>query len=170
MLLCGAAMGSGPPALWLDVPFIRQEKNGCGAASIAMVMQYWRGQQQGPPAPDVETIQRALYSRQAHGIYASALEAYLRQHGFLTFALPGQWADLEHHLEKGRPLIVALNPAGSDLHFVVVTGMDAQQGILLTHDAARRKLVKQRRHDFEHEWKAAGNWMLLAVPESPAGR
>jgi len=26
--------------VWLDVPFVKQEKDGCGAASIAMVMQY----------------------------------------------------------------------------------------------------------------------------------
>ena len=31
----------GPPGVWLDVPFIKQEKDGCGAASISMVMQYW---------------------------------------------------------------------------------------------------------------------------------
>ena len=27
--------------IWLDVPFVPQEKNGCGAAVIAMVMDYW---------------------------------------------------------------------------------------------------------------------------------
>ena len=31
--------------VWLDVPFVKQEKNGCGAASIAMVMQFWQRQQ-----------------------------------------------------------------------------------------------------------------------------
>jgi hypothetical protein len=25
---------------WLDVPFVRQSEEGCGAASIAMVMRY----------------------------------------------------------------------------------------------------------------------------------
>ena len=35
--------------VWLDVPFVKQEKDGCGAASIAMVMQYWQAQQ-GQPA------------------------------------------------------------------------------------------------------------------------
>ena len=33
------------PGVWLDVPFVKQEKDGCGAASIAMVMQYWQAQQ-----------------------------------------------------------------------------------------------------------------------------
>jgi ABC-type bacteriocin/lantibiotic exporter with double-glycine peptidase domain len=143
---------------------VKQEKNGCGAASIAMIMQYW--QRQGFPAPpDVESIQRTLYSRRARGIYASDLVLYLRQHGFSTFAIHGKWSDLKHHLEKGRPLIVALNSGGSDLHFVVVAGMDPQQEIVLKHDSARRKLIQQRRPDFERAWKVTDNWTLLAVPE-----
>src|ERR1043165_5812507 len=35
------ALGTPASGVWLDVPFIKQEKDGCGAASIAMVMQYW---------------------------------------------------------------------------------------------------------------------------------
>ena len=164
MLMCVAAIASDPAGVWLDVPFVRQERNGCGAASIAMVMQYWQRQQPGAAVPAVETIQRTLYSRPAHGIYASDLEAYLRQHGFLTFALHAEWADLQHHLEKGRPLIVALHSGAGSLHFVVVTGIDPQQQIVLKHDPATRKLLKQPRAEFEREWKRADNWMLLAVP------
>ena len=151
--------------LWLDVPFVKQQKNGCGAASIAMVMRYW--QRQSPiqvSTPAVEEIQRALYSPRARGIYASDMERYLQQHGFRTFALRGEWADLKHHLDKGRPLIVALR-SGSDLHYVVVTGLDPQQDAVLKHDPAERELRRQRRSEFEKEWKAAGNWTLLAVPE-----
>jgi ABC-type bacteriocin/lantibiotic exporter with double-glycine peptidase domain len=152
-------------AVWLDVPFERQEKNGCGAASIAMVMKYWQRQQGPPTAASAEEIQRVLYSRQVRGIRASDLERYLRQHRFRTFAIRGEWNDLQQHLGKGRPLIVALNSGRGALHYVVVTGLDRQQEIVLKHDPAERKLLKQRRSDFEREWKAAGNWTLLAVPE-----
>jgi hypothetical protein len=48
---------------------------------------------------------------------------------------------------------------------VVVTGLDRQQELVLKHDPAERKLLKQHRSDFEKEWKATGNWTLLAVPE-----
>ena len=145
----------------MEVPFVSQEKNGCGAASIAMVMQYWQLH------ADPEAIQRALYSPKARGIYASDLERYLRQHGFSTFAINGEWTDLKHHLEKGRPLIVALKSGRDDLHYVVVTGLDLRQELVLTHDPARRKLLKQHRADFEKEWRGAGNWALLALPSSP---
>ena len=76
-----------------------------------------------------------------------------------------EWKDLKEHLEKGRPLIVALNPGGSYLHYVVVAGLDWQQGVVLKNDPAERKLLKQGRANFEKEWKAAGNWTLLAVPQ-----
>jgi cellulose synthase operon protein C len=158
---------SGMPGVWLDVPFIKQEKNGCGAASIAMVMQYWQHQQGQVPTADAEQIQRALYSSKGHGIYASDLESYLQQHGFRTFAFRGEWNDLRDHLQKGRPLIVALKPGhGAPLHYVVVAGMDWRQNTVLANDPAERKLLKTDRTTFEKEWKAAANWTLLAVPQS----
>jgi ABC-type bacteriocin/lantibiotic exporter with double-glycine peptidase domain len=173
-LLCVVALGSAFAAdisgVWVDVPFIPQEKNGCGAASIAMVMQYWARQQGRSPDANAEAIQHELYSRPAHGIYASDLEHYLEQQGFRTFALRGGWDDLKQHLSKGRPLIVALAPSslGGPLHFVVVAGVDDQQGLVMLNDPAQRKLLKESRSNFEREWSAAGKWTLLAVPGSAA--
>jgi ABC-type bacteriocin/lantibiotic exporter with double-glycine peptidase domain len=156
------------PGIWLDVPFVKQEKNGCGAASIAMVMQFWR-QKQGQPAAeeaDAPYIQKMLYSSQGHGIYASDLEHYFQQRGFRTFAFRGEWADLKQHLEKGRPLIVALKPGGAPLHYEVVTGLDWDQKTVMVNDPAQRKLLKQDQSSFEREWSGAGKWTLLALPQS----
>lgn len=165
VLLGGLTLAAEQSALWLDVPFVKQQANGCGAAVISMVMQYWHLHQPDQPiAPGAAEIQRALYSADARGIYASDLEQYLRQHHFRTFAIHGEWADLQQHLAKGRPLIVALQSGPGDLHYVVVTGMLPQTGIILKNDPAERKLLKQRRSEFEKEWKAADNWALLAVP------
>ena len=166
---CGLLFATGPPGVWLDVPFVKQEKDGCGAASIAMVMQYWVNQQ-GRVAgknTDAAEIQRALYSSKAHGIYASDLAHYLEQQGFRTFAFRGEWEDLRQHLEKGRPLIVALKPAGGDapIHYVVVAGLDWDQALVIINDPAERKLLKEHRSSFEKKWNAAGNWTLLAVPQ-----
>ena len=156
--------------VWLDVPFVLQEKEGCGAASIAMVMQYWR-QKRGNPAgetADALYIQHELYSREAHGIRASDMERYLQRQGFRTFAFQGEEGDLERHLEKGRPLIVALKLGGgaTPLHYVVVVGVDGQRDLVLVNDPAQRKLLKQDRSSFEREWTAAGKWTLLALPQA----
>ena len=168
MCLCGFVFAA-TPGIWLDVPFIKQEKEGCGAASIAMVMQYWRKQQNTPleAAADEVAIQRALYSSKDHGIRASDLEHYLQQHGFTTFAFTGKWDDFKQHLEKGRPLIVALKPSAleTSLHYVVVVGIDPAQGVVYVNDAAQRKLLKQERASFEKQWSAMGRWTLLALPK-----
>ena len=157
------------PGGWLDVPFIKQEKDGCGAASIAMVMQYWRKQkaEQIDASADPGAIQRALFSSQEHGIRATDMKRYFQQHGFQTFVFTGKWDDLKQHIEKGRPLIAALKPSGieTSLHYVVVVGVDSEQGIVYLNDAAERKLLKQERATFEKQWSAVGRWTLLALPK-----
>jgi len=167
-MLCGAICSAEPAAIWIDVPFVKQQKDGCGAASIAMVMQYWQRQQQQSPnvTSDASHIQQTLYSPEAHGIYASDAERYLRQNGYRTFAFKGEWSDLRQHLEKGRPLIVALQPtAKAPLHYVVVAGIDPEGDVVLMNDPARRKLLKEGRMKFLREWSATHNWTLLAVPK-----
>lgn len=168
LCLCGRLLPAGTSGVWLDVPFVQQEKNGCGAASMAMVMQYWLQQQGRAPAQaDPGPIQHALYSRQAHGIYASDMERYLQGQGFRTFAFHGEWQSLKQHLEKGRPLIVALKPGGGNtpLHYVVITGLDWDRELVMVNDPAARKLLKEEKSKFEAEWKATANWTLLAVPQ-----
>ncbi len=155
----------------MDVPFVHQPREGCGAASIAMVMRYWAGQQKSVPdaGSDVAAIQRDLYSKREHGIAAEQVGQYLRQHGFQVFALNGSWSDLEEQLRKGRPLIAALRPSGQgELHYVVIDGIDEERGLVTMNDPAERKLLTQERAGFEKEWRATHNWMLLAVPQSAA--
>ncbi|HEX4606261.1 MAG TPA: C39 family peptidase [Candidatus Angelobacter sp.] len=184
MCLCGFVFAA-TPGVWLDVPFIRQEKDGCGAASIAMVMQYWAKQQnvhqqnlnQKNNAADKDAdpveIQRSLYSSKDRdsskdrGIRAVYLERYFQQHGFQTLTFSGKWDDLKQHIEKGRPLIVALKPSAleAQLHYVVVVGVDPAENIVYLNDAAQRKLLKQERANFEKQWSATREWTLLALPK-----
>ena len=167
-LICGAVLASGLANLWLDVPFVQQQKDGCGAASIAMVMQYWdqhRGQSLARPEAEPAPILRALYSGQAHGIYASAMVDYFQQNGYRAFAFAGRQADLVSQLQQGRPLIAALKPSfGPLLHYVVVVGLDEPRQLVLVNDPAQRKLLKEDQSRFEREWTATGHWILLAVP------
>jgi ABC-type bacteriocin/lantibiotic exporter with double-glycine peptidase domain len=166
--VCGTLFATDPAGIWLDVPFVKQKKDGCGAASVAMVMQYWQQQQGRSPTPNAEAeqIQRALHSEAAHGIYASAIEGYFQRSGYRVFVFRGDWGILEEHLKKGRPLIAALKPGSTlPLHYVVVAGVDQERRLVLLNDPAQRKLLKQDRSRFEQEWNAAGGWTLLAVPE-----
>lgn len=167
--LCAQA----PSALWIDVPYVSQPRDGCGAASLSMVMQYWAAQQGGhnEPVSDVAAIQSKLYSPRDHGIPAASMVAYLRQQGFMALAFSGNWSDLEQQLKKGRPLIVALKPQGQTrLHYVVIDGIDSGQGLVTMNDPAERKLLTQERARFEKDWSATHNWVLLAVPAAANSR
>ena len=169
LALCGSAAAQEHAGRWIDVPFVAQQKDGCGAASIAMVMQYWQQHDALPPsaAADYVQIDRSLQSKAAHGIYASDMVRYFEQNGYRVFAIAGTAADLERHLAKGRPVIAALKPgAGLPLHYVVVAGLDPASHAVLLNDPAQRKLLKEDSGRFELEWAAAGHWMLLALPKA----
>jgi predicted double-glycine peptidase len=169
-----AASGQVPPqqsaGIWLDVPFVKQTEDGCGSASIAMLLQYWsvHGAAVAADRADAASIQKKLYSRRARGIFASDMQRYLQESGFREFALRGAWTDLRDHLQQGRPIIITMQTgnAKAPLHYVVVTGMDWQREAIFVSDPARGKLLRVERQEFEKEWQAAGNWMLLAVPAS----
>jgi ABC-type bacteriocin/lantibiotic exporter with double-glycine peptidase domain len=168
---CSLLVAAALPDVWLDVPFVKQEKDGCGAASIAMVMQYWQQQQKRPGNPNFEyaQIEHALLSRAARGIFASDMKEYFRKNGFSAFSFTGDWPTLTHHLEKGRPLIVALKPgAHTPLHYVVVAGVNEDEHVVLINDPAQRKLLKEDEPRFKREWKGADCWTLLAVPDEGA--
>ncbi|MCI0612096.1 C39 family peptidase [bacterium] len=165
-LLCSILFGAG---IWLNVPFIAQERKGCGAAVIAMVMSYWteRGFPIEAEKRDAAVILRTLYSKENDGILASDLEAYFLNHGYRTFAFRGSLQDLEHHLRKGRPLIVALqlNSDSGPRHYVVVVGMSRSEDVVLVNDSSQRKLMKINREKFEKGWSRNDFWTLLALPQ-----
>jgi len=168
LLLRGVMLAAEPGGVWLDIPFVKQEKNGCGAASIAMVMQYWQQQLGEPVSSFADSVQilHALRADTTREIYASEMERYFQQNGYRTFEFSGEWTLLKQQLGKGRPLIAALKPGSSrELHYVVVAGLDEENKVVLLNDPAQRKLLKEDTFRFEQEWKATANWTLLAVPE-----
>ena len=151
----------------LDVPFYAQQKNGCGAASVAMVMHYWDNRQPGSPVmrPSPETVYELLYQRKQKGIPLADMKRYLEDMRFRVFTLRGQWQDVEGHLSKGRPLIVGLRKGrAAATHFVVVTGTGDEYVWL--NDPTRAKPDRLKRAEFEKRWEFADHWMLLAVPLS----
>lgn len=155
-------------AIWIDVPFVAQSREGCGSASISMVMRYWAKKkgQPSPPSADAQKIQTALFSPHSGGISASSMQRYFRESGYSAFAFQAQWSDLVHHLELGRPLIVGLGASGplGPLHYAVVVGVDPARGLLFINDPAQSKMLRISRQGFQSEWSHTGNWALLAVP------
>jgi ABC-type bacteriocin/lantibiotic exporter with double-glycine peptidase domain len=156
------------PAPWLDVPFVAQPENGCGAAVISMTLQYWAGHgaHVAAEASEVSAIQEKLFSPSDQGIRASAMAQYFTAHGFRALSFLGDSKDVQEHISKGRPLIVALRESKNTrlLHYVVVVGVDPQENVVLVNDPARRKLLKVDEKEFQQAWARAENWTLLVVP------
>jgi len=156
---------------WLDIPFVRQDKNLCGAASVSMVLQYW---QKASPAgsffevPSFPHIAEALGSAESKGVLGSQMKAYLASIGYQGFVFKGQWEDIKSHISKGRPLIVGLGNRGALDHYLVVTGWNDPENVVLVNDPARRKLLKLDRKDFQKAWERTSCWTLLALPPSPS--
>lgn len=157
----------------LPVPFFAQQKNGCGAASVAMVMHYW-GSQPGSTSkeyPSAKEVHEQLYRPELHGIPLAAMKRYMEDMGFGAFTLRGRRADLMEQLRKGRPIIVALKPKRNRaMHFAVVAGAEAD-GVWL-NDPTNKKASRLDRVKFERQWAQADQWMLVAAPlrRESAGR
>jgi ABC-type bacteriocin/lantibiotic exporter with double-glycine peptidase domain len=169
-ILLGADSGT-EAGFWLDVPFVRQDRNLCGAASVSMVLQYWH---KATPAgssfevPSFPQIAEALRSSESKGVLGSQMKGYLDSLGYQAFVFKGRWEDIENHISKGRPLIAALGNRGALDHFVVVTGWNDPENVVLVNDPARRKLLKLDRKDFQKAWERTSCWTLLALPPGPA--
>jgi ABC-type bacteriocin/lantibiotic exporter with double-glycine peptidase domain len=172
-LICTASvstlLAAQPPGVWIDVPFVAQTKDGCGSAAISMIMRYWenRAGHAATSSADPERIQAELYSPPAGGIPASKMREYFQASGYRAFAFRGNWNDLKHHVEEGRPLIVSLKASGpiGPPHYVVVAGIDVERGYVYIHDPAQQKLLRMSREGFESEWNPTHNWTLLALPQ-----
>jgi ABC-type bacteriocin/lantibiotic exporter with double-glycine peptidase domain len=153
---------------WIDVPFVAQTKDGCGSASISMVIRYWenKGRRTVTASADPEKIQAALFSPAAGGIPASLMRKYFHDTGYRVFTFQGEWSDLKRHLEQGRPLIAALGASGprGPLHYVVLVGIDWERGYVFVNDPAQQKMLRISREGFESGWSSTHNWTLLAVP------
>jgi len=164
--LCGGTT-AGATGLLLDVPYVHQEKDGCGSASLAMVLQYWKskGAEFEAARMDAAQIQRELYAKKAHGIYASEMERYLRDAGMQVWAFRGEWKDFRAQITKGRPVIAGLKPRGAPAHYVVVVGVDPQDTGVVVNDPERGQLVRIERGEFEKGWQGTEKWTLLAVPK-----
>ncbi len=143
----------------LNVPNIRQLKNGCGAASLAMLIGYWKP---GPP-PDHPAIYAKLIDAERKGILLADMKSYLEAQGFRAFTLRATPKDLDEHLAKGRPLIVPIKPsARARTHFIVLTA--AEQTHITFNDPTKSQPQRWPRAKFEKQWSQAENWLLLATP------
>ncbi len=153
-----AQLATPAAATSLDVPFVAQARDTCGAAALTMVLRYW-----GHEA-DHDAIAGALLQKELHGIQGSRLAGFARERGFTALAYAGDAEHLRAYLGKGRPLIVALSAGRGRFHNVVVVGFDDAREAWLVNDPAVGQARPMGRAEFEKRWAATQHWTLLVLP------
>ena len=137
------------------VPFIRQDSQFCGPASLASVMAF-----HGVPE-DQKTIGAKVYSEKLQGALITDLDRYARQKGFETKSGQGTMEGLKTEMDQGRPVIVLVDLGFwvvSKPHYLVVIGYDDEG--FTAHDGYTPK--NRYPYDrFEAIWGKMGNAFLL---------
>ena len=142
----------------LDVPYVHQRKDTCGAAALAMVLQYWG------LAVSNDEVAGELLQPELHGIAGSRLAAFAAARGLTAVAHEGDVDHLRDHVGKGRPMIVAWAMGRGRHHDVVVIGFDDARRRAIVHDPARGPTRHVDLDTFERRWAGAGHWTLLVAP------
>ncbi len=171
IVLAGLAGAALPPAVMarsaarteLAVPNVKQARERCGPAALAMVLRYY-----GAGVAAVREADQA-YDPVLRGALITDLAAAARRAGFdaeIATLTPDSVAAL---LGAGVPPIV-LYQAGLEplttAHFGVVTGWDASRGTFtLNAGEARPRVI--RREEFARRWRTAGSQALLVRRRSP---
>ncbi len=140
------------------VPEVRQDDvDDCGPAAAAMVLRYWR---RTPRLAGVEIPEG--------GMRAADLRGVLRDHDLRAFVIEGTFADLEHELAAGRPVIVGTMKAVSRKkvrsHYEVVVAYHPGEQRVVTLDPAAGWRVTPL-DGFLIEWGATEYTTIVALPQ-----
>ncbi len=148
---------------YIETPYVYQVKNYCGPAALTMVLRYW------DRSVDQYELANRFQPFPGKGLSGAQLKELATEYGFSAYSFSGRPKSIREHLEKGRPLIVALHSSTllNTNHFVVVVGWDPSNQEWIVQDPAGRAYQKYSAKDFSRRWKKLDNWALLVVPGSP---
>lgn len=163
-ILLALLLASNALALEIEgVPFIRQDSQFCGPASLASVMTFHGVRE------DQKTIGAAVYSEKLQGALITDLERYARQKGFETTSGRGTMEELKAEIDRKRPVIVLVDLGFwvvSKPHYLVVIGYDDEG--FTAHDG----YTPQNRYSYDRFgaiWGKMGNAYLLVYRDEGQG-
>ncbi len=137
------------------VPFVKQDSQFCGPASLASVMTF-----HGTPM-DQRTVGAAVHSEKLQGALITDLERFAREAGFETKSGRGTPEGLKTEIDRGRPVIVLVDLGlwvVSRPHYLVVFGYDGDGFIAHDGTTPGNRYPYAR---FAEIWERMGNVYLL---------
>jgi len=157
-------------AIVLNVPYHKQTSEDlCGLAVAKMLTDYYH-----LPLTTLGHKQLLQEAQKTAGISGASLEVALQKAGYFVAVFEGSLnhkvTGLYYHLDRHRPLIVMYLHKGDVLgHYVIVTGYDPIQNLLVVLDPAAGREV-MRAGQFLAQWKRSGQFTLLAMPKPKTKR
>lgn len=148
----------------LTVPFIEQQgPNDCGAAALAMLIEYYDG------TTDYEHLRNTMTVPALGGTIPALIVAAATEAGYDAAVIDGDPDTLASHLRKALPLIILLGPIdGNETgHFVVATGMNRGRRAIRIHDGklADRWVTAE---SFRTRWSLS-NYTAIRITKGPSG-
>jgi ABC-type bacteriocin/lantibiotic exporter with double-glycine peptidase domain len=141
----------------LDVPVIRQSREHCGQAALAMVMLFY-----GADSSALREADRA-YDPALRGSLITDLAAAARRAGFEAEVVTIDADSILALLEQGVPPIILYQNGPLPLtvkHYGVVAGWDPERASFIVNDGGKRPRT-YRRDDLDKRWRTAGNQALI---------
>lgn len=142
-----------------DVPFINQDINHCGPATLAMVMKSY-GYEVGTKA-----LASQMMTPDSKGSFKSDMISTVRRQGMLGVQIEDMKALLSE-IEAGNPVIVFQN-LGFDIypnwHYSVALGYDLRGPDIILHSGKYKNKEVDMRF-FERSWSKGDYWGLVVLP------
>ncbi len=141
-----------------QLPLIKQAKNHCGPATLAMVLR------KAGKSVSLKEITAQSFTAEAQGTFQADMLSTVRQQGMLTVRVHDMHA-LIQEVSAGNPVIVFQNLGvrwWPQWHYAVVSGHDFTGPDVYLH-TGDRKFKKTDMRFFERSWKLGGFWGLVIM-------
>lgn len=139
-----------------DVPYIRQKREHCGPATLAMVLGYYN------VFLSQEELAEEFYRKEISGTLNLDLLISARRHGFDAETPVGSRDLLKKYISLNIPVIVMVRTSSDPerYHYLVIYGYDDTKELFRIHSGSTRDGTIGYR-EFDHIWNPTGNWMLV---------
>ncbi len=142
----------------LDVPFVKQQDQFCGPASLSSVLSYYGAEL------SQEDIGKEVYNAKLKGALITDLENYAKKKGFKTEVKVSSLEGIKGYVDKGIPPIVLVDLGGlwfSLPHYMVVVGYD--EDVFYIHTGYEEKKAINPK-ELDRIWSRMGRVLLVVYP------
>jgi len=150
------------------VPFEKWlERNYCGPACLAMVLNFWDENR----SFSQRKITEEIYDSQGQATYNSELVLYPRTQGFESYSFQGSLQTLKEVVGKDIPVIVLTKTIKQIAkgHYRVVVGFDEDEDLIIFHDPYFGERMAMTSKNFLKVWdlgngRNQSRWMMAVIP------